>query len=352
MKQDDLVNRKREAQHGDFNNIELVNNSCITNVSSFLPSRQTSWDQYNQVKLNENSIRKLQQSLDAQHHMHQSFLENYKPSSNNPPNSPIIFDHPKSSKTGFKHGTSDSTSCLLAAPVLGLLTNSVDSQSQDIREDSPEFSDTATDVLLNITPPDQTLFPSLQSPPNTTVNDDAINKFKTYSSFGYEIPGVIDSKNQSISSRRCQSAEPGDSTGALNRSLKPHCSRPTKSNHQIRLKKLENKILSVKPVIGSESSKRQWAVTQGKRPYVPQSPDDIQLGDFVKFSKYSGKISQGIVKYVGLIEGHMETFLGVELHKDEGRHDGVFRDTRYFKCARNRGVFVSFNKVVMAWVSV
>lgn len=106
MHQEDTVNRKKEAQHREFNNIELVNNSFITDVLTFPPSRQTRWDQYNQVRLNETSIRKLQKSLDAQDHMHQSFLEHYKPNNNFHASFPRANDQQKSSRNRFKRGKS------------------------------------------------------------------------------------------------------------------------------------------------------------------------------------------------------------------------------------------------------
>ncbi|CAI9716954.1 Hypothetical predicted protein [Octopus vulgaris] len=146
MHREDAVNRKKEAQHREFNNIELVNNSLITDVHSFPPSRQTRWDQYNQVRLNETSIRKLQKSLDAQDHMHQSFLEHYKPNSNFQASLSHTSDQQKSSRNRFKRGvtpartngqfvhsaTSDSTSCLLAASIFPVVTTSGDSPGKSL----------------------------------------------------------------------------------------------------------------------------------------------------------------------------------------------------------------------------
>jgi hypothetical protein len=33
----------------------------------------------------------------------------------------------------------------------------------------------------------------------------------------------------------------------------------------------------------------------------------------------------------------------------EGKHDGIYQQKRYFQTKPNKGVFVSFSKVVMAW---
>ncbi|XP_059166234.1 uncharacterized protein LOC131948637 isoform X2 [Physella acuta] len=91
------------------------------------------------------------------------------------------------------------------------------------------------------------------------------------------------------------------------------------------------------------------SLTQGLRPFAPRNIADIRIDDVVKFSRVGGKLTQGTVKYVGHLPGRSEAYLGVELDRDEGRHDGTFEGIRYFKCKPNKGVFVAFNKVVMAW---
>ncbi|XP_069142243.1 dentin sialophosphoprotein-like isoform X3 [Argopecten irradians] len=90
-------------------------------------------------------------------------------------------------------------------------------------------------------------------------------------------------------------------------------------------------------------------LTTGLRPFAPRTPGDIHMEDVVKFSRQGGKLSQGTVKFVGHLPGRNDVYLGVELDKEEGKHDGTFESARYFKCKPNKGVFVAFNKVVMAW---
>lgn len=53
-----------------------------------------------------------------------------------------------------------------------------------------------------------------------------------------------------------------------------------------------------------------------RRPFCPRSPSDINLEDLVKFSRQGGKISRGIVKYVGHLPGKNDTYLGVELEHE------------------------------------
>ncbi|XP_042313178.1 uncharacterized protein LOC121925282 isoform X2 [Sceloporus undulatus] len=90
--------------------------------------------------------------------------------------------------------------------------------------------------------------------------------------------------------------------------------------------------------------------TLSRRPFAPRSIADLKVGNLVKFSQPAGKISKGTVKYLGPLFGREEDYLGIELEGDQvGRHDGVFRGTRYFLCEPNKGVFVKFNKVIIAW---
>ncbi|KAK6168976.1 hypothetical protein SNE40_020115 [Patella caerulea] len=93
------------------------------------------------------------------------------------------------------------------------------------------------------------------------------------------------------------------------------------------------------------------SITHGMRPYSPSSPADIKTNDIVKFSRQGGKLSIGFVRFIGQLPGRSGIYLGVELYKEEGKHDGVFDEVRYFKCKPNKGVFVAYNKVVMAWTT-
>ncbi|XP_071136007.1 putative leucine-rich repeat-containing protein DDB_G0290503 isoform X2 [Mytilus edulis] len=90
-------------------------------------------------------------------------------------------------------------------------------------------------------------------------------------------------------------------------------------------------------------------ITTGLRPFAPRTPGDINIEDVVKFSRQGGKLSQGKIKFVGHLPGRSDIYLGVELDKEDGKHDGTFEGVRYYKCKPNKGVFVAFNKVVMAW---
>ncbi|XP_037757921.1 uncharacterized protein LOC114020260 isoform X1 [Chelonia mydas] len=87
-----------------------------------------------------------------------------------------------------------------------------------------------------------------------------------------------------------------------------------------------------------------------RRPFAPRSVTDLTVGNVVKFSRPAGKISKGTIKYLGNLLGREDVYLGVELEgSEEGKHDGTFQGTRYYFCKPNKGVFVNFSKVIMAW---
>ncbi|XP_073526583.1 uncharacterized protein [Phyllobates terribilis] len=104
------------------------------------------------------------------------------------------------------------------------------------------------------------------------------------------------------------------------------------------------------PTIKITASKRPYIPVLPRRPFAPKNVADINLGDLVKFSRPGGKISKGTIIYKGHLPGREDVYVGVELEGDElGKHDGIFQGTRYFLCKPNKGVFVNFSKVIMAW---
>lgn len=63
-----------------------------------------------------------------------------------------------------------------------------------------------------------------------------------------------------------------------------------------------------------------------RRPYAPSSITDIRLNDLIKFSRPGGKISKGVVKYIGTLPGKSDQYLGLEL-EDEGKYQSSKRRT-------------------------
>lgn len=58
------------------------------------------------------------------------------------------------------------------------------------------------------------------------------------------------------------------------------------------------------------------ACTNKKRPFVPQTSTDVRIGDLVKFARPAGKISKGVVKYIGPLPERNETYFGLELDSE------------------------------------
>lgn len=88
-----------------------------------------------------------------------------------------------------------------------------------------------------------------------------------------------------------------------------------------------------------------------KRAYRPHVPGDLNTGDVVKFRRPGGRIEVGQVHYVGHLPGKSQAFVGLETQHATGNHDGTLGGFRYFQCKPNRGLFVPFDHVVMAWGS-
>ncbi|KAK6474480.1 centrosome-associated protein 350 [Huso huso] len=86
------------------------------------------------------------------------------------------------------------------------------------------------------------------------------------------------------------------------------------------------------------------------RVFVPHSHLDLRIGHRVRVLLPSGRINTGIVRFLGYLSGMQDFCLGVELETPEyGQHDGVYEGQCYFHCKPGHGVFVSFNKLLMAW---
>ncbi|KAM4795928.1 uncharacterized protein WCC33_001028 [Rhinophrynus dorsalis] len=107
--------------------------------------------------------------------------------------------------------------------------------------------------------------------------------------------------------------------------------------------------ISVSPNKAVTNTRSQVSVLP-RRPFAPKNIVDLKVGDLVKFSRPEGKISKGTIRYIGHLHGRKEMYLGVELEGTEvGKHDGTFQGTCYFLCKPNKGVFVNFSKIIMAW---
>lgn len=49
---------------------------------------------------------------------------------------------------------------------------------------------------------------------------------------------------------------------------------------------------------------------------MPIKAEDIRQGDFIKFSRPGGKISKGMVKYIGPLPDRSDIYFGLELDSE------------------------------------
>ena len=70
------------------------------------------------------------------------------------------------------------------------------------------------------------------------------------------------------------------------------------------------------------------STTIRKRPFVPLKAEDVRIGDFIKFARPGGKISKGMVKYIGPLPDKNDVYFGLELD-EEGK--SIRRTSSFFK---------------------
>ncbi|XP_061675129.1 uncharacterized protein LOC133500464 [Syngnathoides biaculeatus] len=100
----------------------------------------------------------------------------------------------------------------------------------------------------------------------------------------------------------------------------------------------------------SASSVRSTRSVGPQRVFVPHSPMDLHLGHRVRIMLPSGRISTGVIRFLGHLQGESELHLGVELQTpDHGMRDGHHKGHFYFDCKPGHGAFVPFHKLLMAW---
>jgi len=67
------------------------------------------------------------------------------------------------------------------------------------------------------------------------------------------------------------------------------------------------------------TTKRESMISK-KRPFVPSKAEDIRIGDVIKFSRPGGKISKGMVKYIGPLPDRNDVYFGLELESEGELH--------------------------------
>lgn len=89
--------------------------------------------------------------------------------------------------------------------------------------------------------------------------------------------------------------------------------------------------------------------SSGFYPFTPKVPSDLKPNNFVKVISPHGRVVCGKVRYIGPLPGQDDSYVGLALTQAEGNCDGSYQGRRFFDCEANKGLFVSFKKVVLAW---
>uniref|UniRef100_A0A336ML67 CSON002756 protein n=1 Tax=Culicoides sonorensis TaxID=179676 RepID=A0A336ML67_CULSO len=91
-------------------------------------------------------------------------------------------------------------------------------------------------------------------------------------------------------------------------------------------------------------------------PFLPRTPETLKVGNLAKVILKSGRIAVGRIRFVGSLNEESahcnkedDTFIGIHLPSDWGDTDGTYDGKKFFDCPPLHGVFVPFNKIVMAW---
>ncbi|CAF0875413.1 unnamed protein product [Adineta steineri] len=167
----------------------------------------------------------------------------------------------------------------------------------------------------------------------TEWNEQNIRNNEDIKNYDEHYPTKDNTKSISLSSSRVFQSEYSNNRTATSNDSRHGSRRPSNNSHDDRRQSRGN-IPTISP----------------RRPYAPLSINDIHVNDIIKFSRPGSKVSKGTVKYIGPLPDKKDQYLGLELDDDEeSKHDGIFQDQRIFQCKPNKGVFVGFNKVIMAW---
>ena len=84
-------------------------------------------------------------------------------------------------------------------------------------------------------------------------------------------------------------------------------------------------------------------------PFCPTVVEELRVGMRVSVNRGRPMLSRGTVKWTGTLPSHTGDYVGVELDVESGKHDGVFNGVQYFRCKKEKGIFVKLSKVIMAW---
>ncbi|KAI5475270.1 CAP-Gly domain-containing protein [Pseudohyphozyma bogoriensis] len=89
--------------------------------------------------------------------------------------------------------------------------------------------------------------------------------------------------------------------------------------------------------------------TTPSNPTRPPMPGQMEIGDAVKI-EVAGVAMQGVLRFLGEVEGKEGNWGGVELDKQwegKGKNDGSVKGTQYFACLPNCGLFLPLSKITV-----
>lgn len=69
------------------------------------------------------------------------------------------------------------------------------------------------------------------------------------------------------------------------------------------------------------------------------TPTARDVGQTVKF-KTGNELVQGVLRYLGRVDGQQGDWCGVELQEPKGKNNGTVKDKAYFRCPPKHGIFV------------
>ena len=76
-----------------------------------------------------------------------------------------------------------------------------------------------------------------------------------------------------------------------------------------------------------------------------QQSYEPKVKDTVVVKTAQGRL-QGIIRYIGTLNGSTSTRYGIQLSKPLGDHDGTYKGHQYFKCEKNHGILVKRSSIL------
>uniref|UniRef100_A0A3B3VWT7 ubiquitinyl hydrolase 1 n=1 Tax=Poecilia latipinna TaxID=48699 RepID=A0A3B3VWT7_9TELE len=109
-------------------------------------------------------------------------------------------------------------------------------------------------------------------------------------------------------------------------------------------------VMRINSMPSTGTSRRQVTNSQSMRSVAPgrtqsEPPVPLEVGSLVEVVNNAGVTVYGVIRWLGIPEGKLETWAGVELdYEVAGCSDGVYKDQRYFTCKENCALFVPVTK--------